>query len=50
MSEGIAYQNKDILFKILGQTYKEKKLCGIRNQSPAYPGTASDQPAENLSK
>lgn len=24
MSEGIAYQNKDILFKILGQTYKEK--------------------------
>ena len=24
MSEGIVYQNKDILFKILGQTYKEK--------------------------
>lgn len=23
MSEGIVYQNKDILFKILGQTYKE---------------------------
>ncbi len=26
MSEGIVYQNKDILFKILGQTYKEKVL------------------------
>ncbi|EOS33771.1 hypothetical protein C804_01998 [Lachnospiraceae bacterium A4] len=26
MSEGIAYQNKDILFKILGQTYKKKAL------------------------
>ena len=26
MSEGIAYQNKDILFKILGQTYKEKSF------------------------
>ena len=27
MSEGIAYQNKDILFKILGQTYKEKSFA-----------------------
>ena len=27
MSEGIAYQNKDILFKILGQTYKEKNFA-----------------------
>lgn len=26
MSEGIAYQNKDILFKILCQTYKEKSF------------------------
>ena len=26
MSEGVAYQNKDILFKILGQTYKEKSF------------------------
>lgn len=25
--EGIAYQNKDILFKILGQTYKEKSFA-----------------------
>ena len=24
--EGIVYQNKDILFKILGQTYKEKSF------------------------
>ena len=27
MSEGIVYQNKDILFKILGQTYKEKSFA-----------------------
>lgn len=27
MSEGIAYQNRDILFKILGQTYKEKSFA-----------------------
>lgn len=27
MSEGITYQNKDILFKILGQTYKEKSFA-----------------------
>lgn len=27
MSEGIAYQNKDILFKVLGQTYKEKSFA-----------------------
>ncbi len=27
MSEGIAYQNKDILFKILGETYKEKSFA-----------------------
>ena len=27
MSEGIAYQNKDILFKILGQTYKGKSFA-----------------------
>ena len=27
MAEGIAYQNKDILFKILGQTYKEKSFA-----------------------
>ena len=26
MSEGIVYQNKDILFKILCQTYKEKSF------------------------
>lgn len=26
MSEGVAYQNKDILFKVLAQTYKEKAL------------------------
>ena len=25
--EGIVYQNKDILFKILGQTYKEKSFA-----------------------
>ena len=27
MSEGIVYQNRDILFKILGQTYKEKSFA-----------------------
>lgn len=27
MAEGIAWQNKDILFKILGQTYKEKSFA-----------------------
>lgn len=27
MSEGIVYQNKDILFKILGQTYEEKSFA-----------------------
>ena len=27
MSEGIAYQNKDILFKILSQTYREKSFA-----------------------
>ena len=27
MSEGIVYQNKDILFKLLGQTYKEKSFA-----------------------
>lgn len=27
MPEGIAYQNKDILFKILGQTYREKSFA-----------------------
>ena len=27
MTEGIAYQNKDILFKILSQTYKEKSFA-----------------------
>ncbi len=27
MSKGIVYQNKDILFKILGQTYKEKSFA-----------------------
>ena len=27
MPEGVAYQNKDILFKILGQTYKEKSFA-----------------------
>lgn len=27
MSEGIAYQNKDILFKILGRTYREKSFA-----------------------
>lgn len=27
MSEGIAYQNKDILFKILSETYKEKSFA-----------------------
>lgn len=27
MSEGIVYQNKDILFKILSQTYKEKSFA-----------------------
>ncbi len=27
MSEGIAYQNKDILFKVLSQTYKEKSFA-----------------------
>ena len=27
MSEGIVYQNKDILFKILGKTYKEKSFA-----------------------
>ena len=27
MPEGIVYQNKDILFKILGQTYKEKSFA-----------------------
>ena len=26
MPEGVAYQNRDILFKVLGQTYKEKAL------------------------
>lgn len=26
MSKGIVYQNKDVLFKILGQTYKEKSF------------------------
>lgn len=27
MAEGIAWQNKDILFKILGQTYREKSFA-----------------------
>lgn len=27
MSEGIAYQNKDILFKVLSQTYREKSFA-----------------------
>lgn len=27
MAEGIAWQNKDVLFKILGQTYKEKRFA-----------------------
>lgn len=27
MAEGIAWQNKDILFKVLGQTYKEKSFA-----------------------
>ena len=27
MPEGIVYQNKDILFKVLGQTYKEKSFA-----------------------
>ena len=27
MSEGVAYQNKDILFKVLAQTYKEKSFA-----------------------
>lgn len=27
MSKEIVYQNKDILFKILGQTFKEKRLA-----------------------
>lgn len=27
MSDGIAYQNKDILFKVLAQTYKEKSFA-----------------------
>ena len=44
MSEGVAYQNKDILFKVLAQTYK-KKLCSIWNPSPANPGTASNKPS-----
>ena len=26
MSEGIVYQNKDVLFKVLGDTYKDKSL------------------------
>ena len=26
MSEGIVYQNKDVLFKVLGETYKDKSL------------------------
>lgn len=29
MSEGIVYQNKDILFKILGQTYNEKSIDNL---------------------
>ena len=44
MSEGIAYQNKDILFKIPGQTYKEKSFAAygialppIRELLPAVP-------------
>ena len=34
MSEGIAYQNKDILFKILGQTYKEKSFAAYEIDLP----------------
>lgn len=34
MSEGIAYQNKDILFKILGQTYKEKSFAAYGMSLP----------------
>ena len=26
MSEGIVYQNKDVLLKVLGETYKDKSL------------------------
>lgn len=35
MSEGIAYQNKDILFKILGQTYKEKSFAAYGINLPS---------------
>ncbi len=35
MSEGIAYQNKDILFKILGQTYKEKSFAAYGIDLPS---------------
>lgn len=33
--EGIAYQNKDILFKILGQTYKEKSFAAYGIDLPS---------------
>ena len=34
MPEGIAYQNKDILFKILSQTYKEKSFAAYGMDLP----------------
>ena len=36
MSEGIVYQNKDILFKILGQTYKEKSFAAYGIDPVSY--------------
>lgn len=33
--EGIAYQNKDILFKILGQTYKEMSFAAYGIDLPS---------------
>ena len=58
MSEGIVYQNKDILFKILGQTYKEKSFAAygidlppIRELLPTdLPKIAANEKSENGSK
>ncbi len=57
MSEGIAYQNKDILFEILGETYREKSFAAyginlppIRKPLPTNPPkiSASEKDIDNL--
>ena len=46
MSDGIVYQNKDILFKILGQTYKEKNFAAYGIDLPKI--AANEKSIDNL--